>query len=71
MGAFREWLLQRNEVKEAHGIPIKRFSSIKMKHSKNVCEYIDRFNHIRLTVPNTPYLTHIITWFILGLTQGI
>ena len=51
--------------------PIRKLSTIKMQHSENVREYIDRFNHIRHTCLNEPHLTHTITWFISGLTRGI
>lgn len=51
--------------------PIQNLSTIKMRHSENIREYIDRFNCIRHTCPHEPYLTHIIIWFILGLAQGI
>jgi hypothetical protein len=51
--------------------PIRKLSTIKMKHNENVREYIDRFNRIRHLCPNEPHLTHTITWFISGLSRGI
>ena len=51
--------------------PIRKLSTIRMKHSENVREYIDRFNHIRHACPNEPHLSHTITWFISGLSRGI
>jgi hypothetical protein len=51
--------------------PIRRLSTIKMKHNENVREYIDRFNRIRHTCENEPHLTHTVTWFISGLSRGI
>ena len=51
--------------------PIRKLSTIKIKHNENVQEYIDRFNRIRHICPNEPHLTHTITWFISGLSRGI
>ena len=51
--------------------PIRRLSTIKMKHNENVREYIDRFNQVRHTCENEPHLTHMVTWFISGLSRGI
>ena len=42
-----------------------------MRHNENFRDYIDRFNHIRHTCLNEPHLTHMVTWFILGLARGI
>ena len=38
---------------------IRKLNTIKMRHSENVREYIDRFNHIRHTCLNEPHLTHM------------
>ena len=51
--------------------PIRKLSIIKMKHNKNVREYIDRFNRIQHQCLDSPHLTHTITWFISGLTRGL
>ena len=51
--------------------PIRKLSTIKMKSSENVREYIDRFNRIRHACPNESHLSHTITWFISGLARGI
>ena len=51
--------------------PIRKLSTIKIKHNENVREYIDRFNRIRHLCPNEPHLTHTITWFISSLSRGI
>ena len=51
--------------------PIRKLSTIKIKHNENVWDYIDRFNIIRHLNPNKPHLSHTITWFILGLSRGI
>ena len=51
--------------------PIRKLSTIHMKHSENVREYIDRFNRIRHACPDEPHLSHTITWFISGLSRGI
>ena len=51
--------------------PIRKLSTIKIKHNENLREYIDRFNCIRHLCPNKPHLTHTITWFISELSRGI
>ena len=51
--------------------PIRKLSTIRMKHNENVREYIDRFNRIRHACPEEPHLSHTITWFISGLSRGI
>ena len=68
---IEEAFCKRFETNKLLDNPIRKLSTIKIKHNKNVREYTDRFNRIRHLCPNKPHITHTITWFISGLSRGI
>jgi len=69
MGVFGQSLIKGFGTDKLLDSPIHKLSTIIMRHSKNVLEYIERFIHIRHTCSNEWHITHIVTWFIFGLSS--